>query len=71
MKETVLCKDHPGGACRCEVLLFSRLLCLLPGLWGQGWSSGEAGHSPARARVLEQEQLSWPKYQEHPAGRRG
>ena len=27
--------------------------------------------TPPCARVLEQEQLSWPKDQQHPAGRRG
>ena len=37
---------------------------------GTQWSFGDAGHSPC-ARVLEQEQLSWPKDQQHPAGRHG
>lgn len=70
MTETVLCKDHPGGACRCGVLHFSRLLCLLPGLWGHTGVLAMQDTPPC-ARVLEQEQLSWPKDQQHPAGRRG
>lgn len=70
MAETVLCKDHPGGACRCGVLHFSRLLCLLPGLW-EHTGVLAMQDTPPCARVLEQEQLSWPKDQQHPAGRRG
>ena len=45
-------------------------LCLLSGLWGH---SGVlvVQDTPPCARVLEQEQLSWPKDQQHSAGRRG